>query len=157
MLDSDLAALYGVATKALTQAVKRNLRRFPEDFMFRLTAEEWTALRSQFVTSKHGERRGGRRYLGVHDRRKAVGRAVTEAGVEGSVRIHDFRHTAYTHLKQALEALHDPKVVLGNVKLIFGHSDRSMDATYDHRTVERLRKVMAIMPLVKGVEDLLAA
>ncbi len=102
-------------------------------------------------TDKHGH------VLGVHDRRKAVGRAVTEAGVEGGVRIHDFRHTAYTHLKQALKALHDPKVVLGNVKLIFGHSDRSMDATYDHRTVERLRKVMAIMPLVKGVEDLLAA
>ncbi|MGH9426857.1 MAG: ORF6N domain-containing protein, partial [Terriglobia bacterium] len=50
LLDSDLAALYGVETKVLNQAVKRNRRRFPEDFMFQLTAEEEGSLRSQFVT-----------------------------------------------------------------------------------------------------------
>jgi hypothetical protein len=60
LLDSDIAALYGVATKALLQAVKRNLERFPADFMLRLTFEEWAALRSQIVTSK--PHRGGRRY-----------------------------------------------------------------------------------------------
>lgn len=59
MLDSDLAALYGVPTKALVQAVKRNATRFPPDFMFQLSAEEDAALRSQIVTSKPG--RGGRR------------------------------------------------------------------------------------------------
>jgi ORF6N domain-containing protein len=52
MLDFDLAALYGVATKVLNQAVKRNRGRFPDDFMFQLTAEEIAYLRSQFVTSK---------------------------------------------------------------------------------------------------------
>jgi hypothetical protein len=52
MLDFDLAALYGVATKVLNQAVRRNRRRFPEDFMFRLTGEEVLNLRSQFVTSR---------------------------------------------------------------------------------------------------------
>jgi flagellar capping protein FliD len=51
LLDSDLADLYDVATKALNQAVKRNLDRFPSDFMFQLTPEEWEAMRSQFVTS----------------------------------------------------------------------------------------------------------
>ncbi len=50
MLDSDLAMLYGVETRALNQAVKRNLRRFPDDFMFHVTKEEWNALRSQIVT-----------------------------------------------------------------------------------------------------------
>jgi phage regulator Rha-like protein len=60
LLDADIATLYGVATKALLQAVKRNLERFPTDFMIRLTVEEWGALRSQNVTSK--PRRGGRRY-----------------------------------------------------------------------------------------------
>jgi hypothetical protein len=60
LLDADLAALYGVATKVLLQAVKRNQERFPEDFMLRLTNDEWAALRSQFVTSNDG--RGGRRY-----------------------------------------------------------------------------------------------
>lgn len=59
MLDADLAALYGVETKVLNQAVQRNLERFPEDFMFQLTDAEAEGLRSQFVTSKPG--RGGRR------------------------------------------------------------------------------------------------
>lgn len=52
MFDSDLAALYGVTTKVLNQAVKRNAGRFPEDFMFQLTAEEGELLRSQIVTLK---------------------------------------------------------------------------------------------------------
>ena len=51
MLDKDLASLYGVETKRLIQAVKRNAERFPEDFMFRLTWEEATILKSQFVIS----------------------------------------------------------------------------------------------------------
>jgi len=61
MLDSDLAALYGVETKVLNQSIRRNPERFPEDFMFKLTESEWESLRSQFVTSKIG--RGGRTYL----------------------------------------------------------------------------------------------
>ena len=60
MLDSDLAFLYNVETRVLVQAVKRNVSRFPSDFMFQLTNEEWAALRSQNVISKE---RGGRRYL----------------------------------------------------------------------------------------------
>jgi len=60
LLDADLAELYGVQTRVLVQAVKRNLERFPEDFMFQLDAEELAALRSQSVISKVG--RGGRRY-----------------------------------------------------------------------------------------------
>jgi hypothetical protein len=61
MIDFDLALLYGVETKALIQAVKRNLRRFPSDFLLNLTKEEYGFLRSQIVTSKKGS--GGRRYL----------------------------------------------------------------------------------------------
>lgn len=51
MLDFDLAALYEVPTKALNQAVKRNSKRFPNDFMFRLSLEEWRNVRSQIVTA----------------------------------------------------------------------------------------------------------
>jgi hypothetical protein len=58
MLDKDLAGLYEVRTKNLNKAVKRNIERFPEDFMFQLTKEEVESLRFQFGTSK----RGGRRY-----------------------------------------------------------------------------------------------
>lgn len=55
MLDSDLAELYGVETKALNRAVKRNIARFPEDFMFQLTKEEYDSLRFQFGTLKRGQ------------------------------------------------------------------------------------------------------
>ena len=61
MLDADLAELYGVETRALLQAVSRNQKRFPEDFMFQMSKEEYELLRSQIVISKKG--RGGRRYL----------------------------------------------------------------------------------------------
>ena len=54
MLDSDLALLYGIETKVLKQSVKRNLSRFPEDFMFELTKIEYDSSRSQFVTLKNG-------------------------------------------------------------------------------------------------------
>ena len=60
ILDTDLASLYGVETKVFNQAVRRNLDRFPADFMFQLTPDEAKSLRSQFVTSNQ---RGGRRYI----------------------------------------------------------------------------------------------
>jgi hypothetical protein len=59
MLDRDLAMLYGVETKSLNRAVKRNIERFPDDFMFRLTKGEFDNLRFHFDTSSWG----GRRYL----------------------------------------------------------------------------------------------
>ena len=74
LLDSDLAELYGVETRVLNQAVKRNLNRFPQDFMFQLNEEEfagWGSLRSQIVTLKPGR--------GAH--RKYLPYAFTEQGV----------------------------------------------------------------------------
>jgi phage regulator Rha-like protein len=68
MLDADLAALYGIQTKALKQQVKRNIKRFPPDFMFELTKEEFEILRSQIVTPSWG----GSRYLPM---------AFTEQGI----------------------------------------------------------------------------
>jgi hypothetical protein len=56
LLDFDLATLYEVETKVLNQAVKRNIKRFPEDFMFRLTVDEWESMRSQFVTAYQNKR-----------------------------------------------------------------------------------------------------
>src|SRR5438105_1669308 len=54
LLDCDLSELYGVPTKRLNEQLRRNLARFPEDFAFQLTAEEWLALRSQIATLKTG-------------------------------------------------------------------------------------------------------
>jgi ORF6N domain len=70
MLDSDLAALYQVPTKRLKEQVRRNINRFPSDFMFQLNEIEWDFLRSQIATSKTG--RGGNRILPV---------AFTEHGI----------------------------------------------------------------------------
>jgi len=70
MIDQDLAKLYGVTTKRLNEQVKRNHKRFPDDFMFQLKEEEMGILRSQFATSRLGH--GGRRYF-AH--------AFTELGV----------------------------------------------------------------------------
>jgi hypothetical protein len=84
MLDKDLAELYGVETKALKQAVKRNIDIFPIHFMFELTKSEYDSLRSQFVTSNVG--RGGTRYLPM---------AFTEYGilqVANAVRSQRARH-----------------------------------------------------------------
>ncbi len=61
MLDSDLANLYNVETKRLNEQVKRNIKRFPSDFMFQLTIVEFESLKSQFATSKEG--RGGKQKL----------------------------------------------------------------------------------------------
>ncbi len=73
MLDKDLAALYDTETKSLNLAVKRNIKRFPKDFMFQLTREEWNALRFQIETLEKQQytlrlqnetsKRGGTRYL----------------------------------------------------------------------------------------------
>jgi hypothetical protein len=61
MLDADLAGLNQVETRVLVQAVKRNAQRFPPDFMFQLTDEEWSDLRSQSVTSNLGKRKNENR------------------------------------------------------------------------------------------------
>jgi ORF6N domain len=70
MLDFDLSELYQVETKRLNQHVKRNIDRFPEEFMFRLTQKEWDGMRSQFVTSSQKKRK-------LHD----IPYAFTEHGV----------------------------------------------------------------------------
>ena len=63
MLDFDLAELYQVETRVLNQSVKRNIKRFPPDFMFQLNVEEFSLLKSQFVTSRWAERENCRMHL----------------------------------------------------------------------------------------------
>ena len=87
MADSDLAGLYEVSTKILIQAVKRNIARFPSDFMFQLSEEEFVSLRSQFVTSK----RGGRRYLPYAFTEQAVRWPTTKPAPAGGTGQRFFR------------------------------------------------------------------
>lgn len=84
MLDMDLAALYEVPTKVLNQAVKRNIKRFPVDFMFRLTIAEWNGMRSQFVTASQENMILGSQIVTAYQNRRNINimpYAFTEQGV----------------------------------------------------------------------------
>jgi hypothetical protein len=100
MLDADLAALYGVQTKVFVQAVKRNLARFPTDFMFQLTAEEWANLRSQFVTSSSGH--GGRRTIPYAFTEQGVAMLSTVLSSERAIAVNIEIMRAFVRLRSVL-------------------------------------------------------
>lgn len=100
MLDSDLAALYQVPTFRLNEAVKRNRQRFPEDFMFRLTAEETKALTSQIAMSKKG--RGGRRTLPYAFTEQGVAMLSSVLNSERAVLVNIAIMRAFVRLREIL-------------------------------------------------------
>ena len=102
MLDADLAALYGVATRELVQAVKRNADRFPADFMFQLTAKEAEVLRSQTVISKVG--RGGRRTPPYAFTEQGVAMLSSVLNSPRAVRVNIEIIRAFVRLRQLLES-----------------------------------------------------
>jgi len=102
MLDSDLAALYGVETKVLLQAVRRNAERFPSDFMFLLTGNEVAALRSQIVTSKIG--RGGRRYRPYAFTEQGVAMLSSVLKSDRAIRINIAIMRAFVQLRQMIQS-----------------------------------------------------
>ena len=101
MLDEDLAVLYAVDVKVLNQAVRRNLQRFPSDFMFRLVAEETEVLRSQFVTSRSW---GGRRYLPYAFTEQGVAMLSSVLRSDRAVRVNIEIMRAFVRLRQMLQA-----------------------------------------------------
>jgi hypothetical protein len=98
MLDSDLAQLYSVQTKALNQAVGRNRERFPNDFMFRLTHEEAQNLRSQIVTSNWG----GRRYQPLAFTEQGVAMLSSVLRSDRAIRVNIEIMRAFVRLRQVL-------------------------------------------------------
>lgn len=100
MLDEDLAALYGVTTKRFNEQVKRNIVRFPGDFMFHLTEEEHAALRSQIATSKSG--RGGRRYTPYVFTEHGAIMAATILNSPRATEMSVFIVRAFVQLREAL-------------------------------------------------------
>ncbi len=99
MLDADLAALYQVETRVLVQAVKRNIERFPEDFMFQLTGEEYALLRSQFVTSSFW---GGRRYPPYAFAEQGVAMLSSVLRSQRAIRVNIEIMRAFIRLRQIL-------------------------------------------------------
>lgn len=128
MLSNDLARLYEVSPKALVQAVKRNRHRFPDDFMFQLSAQEFAVLKSHFVTSKTDSRGGIRR---------ATPYAFTEQGVA-----------------MLSSVLRSRKAVCVNIAIMRAFV-RLRGALSLHRTV--LRKLIDLEIKVHGHDDQLAA
>ena len=104
ILDADLAAMYGVETRELLQAVKRNVERFPEDFMFRLTAEESVALRSQAVILKKGGRGQHRKYLPCAFTEQGVAMLSTVLRSPRAVQVNIEIMRAFVRLRQMLLA-----------------------------------------------------
>jgi len=98
LLDSDLAALYRVSTRAFNQAVRRNLRRFPADFMFQVTAEETELLRSQFVISSWG----GRRYLPFAFTEQGVAMLSSVLRSERAIQVNIAIMRAFVKLREIL-------------------------------------------------------
>ena len=101
MIDFDLAELYGESTKRLNQQVTRNKKRFPEDFMFRLTKEEAESLRLQFATSNIG--RGGRRYLPYVFTEQGVAMLSSVLNSEQAIEVNIAIMRAFVRLRQMLE------------------------------------------------------
>lgn len=99
MLDDDLAVLYGVPTKRLNEAVRRNLRRFPDDFMFRMTDGEVAALRSQIATSNIG--RGGRRYLPYAFTEQGVAMLSSVLSSQRAIAVNILIMRAFVHLRRS--------------------------------------------------------
>jgi len=102
LLDEDLAALYGVETRSLVQAVKRNLERFPPDFMLELSAAEWAALRSQSVTSKTG--RGGRRYAPYAFTEQGVAMLSSVLNSDRAIAVNIEIMRSFVRIRRLLEA-----------------------------------------------------
>jgi ORF6N domain len=122
MLDQDLAELYGVETKVLNQAVKRNLNRFPEDFMFQLAEEELQSLRSQIVTSKKGS--GGRRYLPFAFSEQGVAMLSSVLNSETAIRVNIQIIRVFTRMRQMLLTHKDILVQLEKMeRKLTGHDE----------------------------------
>jgi ORF6N domain len=100
LMDEDLAQLYGVQTRVLNQAVRRHLDRFPEDFMFRLTGEEFANLKSQSVTSSWG----GRRKLPLAFTEEGVAMLSSVLNSDRAVQVNILIMRAFVRLRRVLAA-----------------------------------------------------
>jgi len=143
MLDFDLAALYEVPTKALNQAVKRNSKRFPEDFMFRLTSSEWQNIRSHVVTAYESSNSLPSQNVTASQSRRNTNvtpYAFTEQGVamlsgiltsERAINMNIAIMRAFVEIRRVLLQQHDVKEQLKQLKERLGEHDAQLNQIYD--------------------------
>ena len=135
MLDKDLAELYEVSTKRLNEQVRRNISRFPADFMFQLTKDESSSLRSQFVTLKRG---GHRKYLPYVFTEQGVAMLSSVINSERAIQVNIAIMRAFVKLRQILST---NKELAGKLKEL-EHKVEKHD-TEIHAIFEAIRQLMA--------------
>ncbi|MEO5941827.1 MAG: ORF6N domain-containing protein [Ferruginibacter sp.] len=143
MLDFDLAGLYEVATKVLNQAVKRNIKRFPEDFMFRLTLKEWESMRSQFVTTYEVQNIMQTQIVTASQNKRNTAvtpYAFTEQGVamlsgilnsDKAIAMNIAIMRAFVEIRKVLLQENDLKTQLKEIKERIGEHDVQLNQIYD--------------------------
>ena len=148
MIDRDLAQLYGVETKVLKQAVKRNMERFPNDFMFELNKEEFTNWRSQFVTSNSSDKMG-LRYVPFVFTEQGVAMLSSVLNSKKAIEINikiirvfiKIRQTFLEHVDLKLE-IENIKQTLSNqsknIELVFTYLDELIDKTAQQKPRKKL-------------------
>ena len=149
MLDSDLAELYGVETKRLNEQVRRNLDRFPEDFMFQLTEDEWDSLRSQIATSKN--RRGGRTYLPNVFTEHGVLMLSSVLSSQEAISVNIQIVRIFTRLKKLLNEHSELKIEIADIKKKLNNQDKNIELVFsyiDELTEKKLepRRRIGYMP-----------
>ena len=142
MLDKDLAALYETETKALNLAVKRNIKRFPKDFMFQLTKEEFESLRFQFETSEKGKLplrlqnetskgRGGTRYLPYAFTEQGVAMLSGILNSDKAINMNIAIMRAFVEVRKVLLRQSNLKEQLKEIKERLGEHDVQLNQIYD--------------------------
>jgi ORF6N domain len=127
MVDSDLADLYRVATKVFNQAVRRNFKRFPKDFMFRLTAKEMKILRSQIVTSSWG----GRRTLPYAFTEQGVAMLSSVLNSERAVQVNIAIMRAFVKLREILTTHRELAEKIAELENKYRQHDDKIQAVFD--------------------------
>jgi DNA-binding PadR family transcriptional regulator len=128
MLDADLARLYGVSTKVFNQAVRRNSDRFPPDFVFQLTDQEFYSLRSQIVTSK---RKGGRRYRPYAFTEQGVAMLSSVLRSKRAIRVNVEIMRAFVRLRQILSGNKELAQKLEELERRIGAHDEQIQAIFE--------------------------
>jgi ORF6N domain len=129
MLDFDLAELYEVSTKVLNQAVKRHTKRFPEDFMFRLTVPEWNLMRSQIVTASQNKRNSAITPYAFTEQGVAMLSGILNSDRAINMNIAIMR--AFVEIRRVLIRENDIKEQLKQIKERMGEHDAQLNQIYD--------------------------
>ncbi len=141
ILDADLAELYGVPPKRLNEAVRRNIKRFPSDFMFQLTREENDSLRSQFATLKRGQHRKYRPY--VFTEHGAI-MAATVLNSPQAIKMSIAVVTAFVNLRRMALSV---EALARKIAVLEGKYDKQFKIVFD-----AIRQLMSYPPPSNQVE-----